>query len=58
MLLGHEDYYPRLGYQRADTFGIKLPFDVLLENCTVIELVEGGLKGVQGTVEYPEEFYH
>lgn len=56
VLLGHEKYYPRFGYQQADKFGIKLPFEVPKENCMVIELMEGGLNGVRGTVEYPKEF--
>lgn len=56
ILLGHEKYYPRFGYQRADKFGIELPFEVPKENCMAIELVTGGLKGVRGTVEYLKEF--
>jgi len=56
VLLGHEDYYPKFGYQQADRFGIELPFDVPKANCMAIELVDGGLKGVSGIVEYPEEF--
>ncbi|MDY8137490.1 N-acetyltransferase [Aquimarina sp. 2201CG5-10] len=56
VLLGHEKYYPRFGYEQADKYEIKLPFDVPKENCMVIELVENGLKGVSGTVEYPKEF--
>ena len=56
VLLGHAEYYPRFGYQIADDFGIKLPFDVPSENCMVIELVENALKDVKGTVEYPKEF--
>ncbi len=57
VLLGHENYYPRFGYERADKYGIELPFDVPPENCMAIELIVGGLKGVSGMVEYPEEFY-
>jgi len=34
-------------------FGIELSFDVPKENCMAIELVENGLKGVNGIVEYP-----
>lgn len=56
VLLGHEKYYPKFGYKRADNFGIELPFDVPKENCMVIELTENGLNGVNGTVEYPKEF--
>jgi predicted N-acetyltransferase YhbS len=56
ILLGHEHYYPRFGYKQAHTFGIKLPFEVPKENCMAIELIENGLKGIQGVVEYPKEF--
>jgi predicted N-acetyltransferase YhbS len=56
VLLGHEKYYPRFGYEQADTYGIELPFEVPKQNCMVIELVENGLKGVNGMVEYPKEF--
>ncbi len=57
VLLGHENYYPKYGYLQADRFGIELPFDVPKENCMAIELVENGLKGIRGVVEYPKEFY-
>lgn len=56
ILLGHEKYYPKFGYKQADQFGIELPFDVPKENCMAIELIENGLKNVNGTVEYPKEF--
>ena len=57
ILLGHEKYYPRFGYKPASRFRIELPFEVPNENCMAIELVEDGLKGVSGVVEYPKEFY-
>ncbi|CAM1344173.1 GNAT family N-acetyltransferase [Tenacibaculum amylolyticum] len=56
ILLGHEKYYPKFGYKQADKFGIELPFDVPKENCMTIELIENGLNGVSGMVEYPKEF--
>jgi len=56
ILLGHENYYPRFGYQLTEIFGIKLPFAVPKENCMAIELVNEGLKNVKGTVQYPVEF--
>ena len=56
VLIGHETYYPRFGYEEADKYGIKLPFKVPKENCMVIELVKNGLTDVYGTVEYPKEF--
>ena len=57
VLLGHEKYYPRFGYEQADKYGIELPFEVPKENCMVIELTENGLLGVHGMVEYPKAFY-
>ncbi len=56
VLLGHEQYYPKFGYQQAHTFGIVLPFDAPKENCMAFSLTEDGLKGVSGTVVYPHEF--
>jgi len=57
VLLGHEQYYPKFGYQQASLFGIELPFDAPKENCMVIELTKDGLKGISGKVTYPKEFY-
>src|SRR5690554_3889286 len=33
VLLGHEKYYPKFGYQMTKEYGIKLPFEVPDENC-------------------------
>ena len=57
VLLGHAQYYPRFGYQKASQFGIRLPFDVPDENCMAIELVKGALNEVSGVVEYDPAFY-
>ncbi|WP_407534386.1 GNAT family N-acetyltransferase [Elizabethkingia miricola] len=57
ILLGHENYYPRFGYEMARKYGIKLPFEVPDENCMAIELVKGSLEGVEGTVVYPKAFF-
>lgn len=57
VVVGHEKYYPKFGYQRADKFGIRAPFDVPPENCMVVELSEKSLARVHGVVEYAKEFY-
>jgi len=57
VVLGHEDYYPRFGYKRADSFGISFSFDAPPENCMVIELQPGALSGVSGRVDYAKEFF-
>lgn len=56
ILLGHEDYYPRFGYQPTADFGIQLPFEAPPQNCMLIELQPGCLDKVSGVVEYPPEF--
>ncbi|MNG22224.1 hypothetical protein D3C84_1066830 [compost metagenome] len=56
VLIGHENYYPKFGYQIADTFGIKLPFDIPKENFMAIELIEDGLKNITGKIKYSKEF--
>lgn len=57
VLLGHEKYYPRFGYERTDKYNIRLPFPAPPENCMVKSLRAGGLEGVEGMVEYAEEFF-
>lgn len=57
ILLGHEKYYPKFGYEMTKKYGIKLPFEVPDENCMLIELTENALKNVKGIVEYPKEFF-
>lgn len=57
ILLGHEKYYPKFGYQMTSQYGIRLPFDVPPENCMVIELIPGALKDVSGVVGYPKAFF-
>lgn len=57
VLLGHEDYYPRFGYELTSKYNVRLPFEVPEENCMIISLIEGGLDGVSGVVEYAKEFF-
>ncbi len=56
VLIGHENYYLKFGYLRAEKYGIRFPFDVPAENAFAIELTEGALNEVNGTVVYPSEF--
>ena len=56
IVLGHPKYYPRFGFEKASKWGIRPPFDAPDEAFMVRELVEGGLKGISGVVEYPDEY--
>ena len=57
VLIGHEDYYPRFGYELADTHNIKFPFDVPRQNCMVKQLKENAINDISGVIQYPKEFY-
>ncbi|MET3026730.1 N-acetyltransferase [Flavobacterium sp. UW10123] len=57
ILLGHQDYYPRFGYELCEKYNIIMPFDVPAENCMVIALAEDGLNDVNGEVVYPKAFF-
>ena len=56
IVFGHEHYYPKFGFQPADKWNIKAPFDVPSNVFMAIELVTDGLKNISGAVVYPKEF--
>ena len=56
IVLGHEHYYPKFGFEPAEKWHIKAPFEVPAINFMGIELIPNGLEGVTGTVQYPKEF--
>lgn len=56
IVLGHKDYYPKFGFQKASDWNVRCPFEVPDEVWMAIELVAGSLEGKSGVVEYPEEF--
>ena len=56
VVIGHAGYYPRFGFVSASSKGLKSPFPVPDESFMVYE-VDGGLRGVGGTVRYSEMFY-
>ena len=56
VVLGHPDYYPRFGFERASRFGIKASFDVPDEALMALELHPGGLAGVSGSLCWAPEF--
>lgn len=57
IVLGHEDYYPRFGFTPACDKGIRSPFFVSNESFLALELRDGSLDDVKGTVVYPKEFF-
>lgn len=57
VLIGHQNYYPKFGYQLAMKFGVRFPFDVPEINRFVLELKKGALEGISGDIVYAREFY-
>ncbi len=57
VVLGHENYYPKFGFEKASKYGVKAPFEVPDEAFMILELLPGGLNGVSGIVEYSKAFF-
>ena len=55
VLIGHDTYYPRFGYERAIDYQIQFPFDIPEQYCMVKKL--GQETPPPGMVTYPEAFY-
>jgi len=56
IVLGHANYYPKFGFEKASRWDIKCPFKVPDEAFMAIELVPDALEKVKGTVRFPKEF--
>jgi putative acetyltransferase len=56
VVLGHPDYYPRFGFQPAETFGLRSEYDVPNEAFMALELQRGALEDVEGVAKYHAAF--
>lgn len=56
LVLGHEQFYPRFGFEPTIKWDIKAPLNIPESSFMGLELEEGALHGVSGRVEYPIEF--
>lgn len=56
VVLGHADYYPRHGFVRASSLGIRWEKPVPEDVFFVQELKPGGMVGVSGVARYRPEF--
>jgi predicted N-acetyltransferase YhbS len=57
IILGHPDYYPRLGFRRAREFGLSLETGETFDPFMALELVPGGLGSIGGVYRYAD-IYH
>jgi len=55
VVLGHPEYYPRYGFERASRFGLRWEHPARDEAFMAIELVAGALGGIAGVVRYRAE---
>jgi putative acetyltransferase len=56
IVLGHPNFYPRFGFQRASSFAVKCEWDVPDEVVMLLILDEAKMQGVSGLVKYRHEF--
>ena len=56
VVLGHEKYYPKFGYQPAKQYSIRAPFPVEDKNFMAIRLNGDEDLKIDGVVEYAKEF--
>lgn len=55
VVVGSEEYYPRVGYLPAEQLGIRCPFEIASENFMAIRLNEHA-EPISGVVKYAPEF--
>ena len=56
VVLGHPAFYPRFGFAPSTRFNLKSEYDVAEDVFMAMELREGALSGLSGTVKYESEF--
>jgi putative acetyltransferase len=56
IVLGHADYYPRFGFERARRYGVRFEFEAPDEACMVLALCPGAFDGVNGVAKYQLEW--
>jgi putative acetyltransferase len=57
VVLGHETYYPRFGFQRASKYGLKSQWEGIPDEAFMVMILDNSvMKGVSGIVRYRNEF--
>ncbi len=56
IVLGHKDYYPRFGFQRASARGVRCQWEVPDESFMLLALDPLAMRGVRGLARYRPEF--
>ncbi|EAS42938.1 N-acetyltransferase [Photobacterium profundum] len=56
VVLGHSEYYPQVGFEKASEHGLGCIWEVPDEAFMVLEVIPEHLAGKSGVVKYSEEF--
>ena len=57
IVLGHEKYYPRFGFQWASKYGLKSQWEGIPDEAFMVMILNDSvMKGVSGIVRYRDEF--
>lgn len=57
IVLGHDAYYPRFGFERASKYGIKCQWDGVPDEAFMILILDKEImRGVSGVAKYRDEF--
>ena len=57
VVLGHEKYYPRFGFERASKFRLKCQWEGVPDDVFMVMIIdESVMKGVSGIAKYRNEF--
>lgn len=56
IVVGHPEYYPKFGFERASPYGITSEWDLPAEAFMILILDEERMRGVSGQVKYRQEF--
>ena len=57
IVLGHETYYPRFGFERASKFGLKCQWEDVPDDAFMVMIIdESAMKGISGIAKYRDEF--
>ena len=57
IVLGHSDYYPRFGFERASAHGLKCQWDSVSDAVFMVLILDANtMQGVSGVVKYRSEF--
>jgi putative acetyltransferase len=58
IVLGHERYYPRFGFQRASKYGLKSQWEGVPDEAFMVTILNDSvMKRVSGIVRYRDEFH-